>query len=455
VHQELTQIFPDQFIQSVGRDVTGVTPFVKMRINHIHFPLADIIIITGMQCTAAAAELANATAYQGSQQILMGGVVAAGELLVVRHLGLDLLKLLRLNDGRNDCDRDPFFFWGLATTLSRLTNRVCSRTTQMRLDHMRPARIYMAGVHWIGQNAAHGGRIPVFPSVGRRDPHFMQVLNQTIQACVFLEIKSEHLADNRCSCFIEGQLGGVPGMIRIHLVSIGRHCPGQQDPSLVFSLTTTSHPIGNQGTLIFCNGSPNLQEQLVVWILADWMVQKFDPTTTFLPFFQQQHLVNIVPCQTIWGSDHNAVYFPCNHPVSQAVQGCPVQTCTADPIISKNVFWLQDPGLLLNIGSQAFQLLLNGLCLGLMLGRYSRIDRYLHTAPPVSVASAGFPRWGEPAPLSTGTLDPIGSVHPDTPSFPVGLSTGVSWLPPHSELLCVEYTLFSVAEERNRSERRQ
>ena len=82
-----------------------------------------------------------------------------------------------------------------------------------------------------------------------------------------------------------------------------------------------SHPIGNQGTLIFCNGSPNLQEQLVVWILADWMVQKFDPTTTFLPFFQQQHLVNIVPCQTIWRSDHYAVYFPSNHPVSQAVQG--------------------------------------------------------------------------------------------------------------------------------------
>jgi len=75
---------------------------------------------------------------------------------------------------------------------------------------MRPARIYMAGVHWIGPKCRARWPYPVFPPWAR-DPHFMQVLNQTIQACVFLEIKNEHLADNRCSCFIEGQLGGVRG----------------------------------------------------------------------------------------------------------------------------------------------------------------------------------------------------------------------------------------------------
>jgi hypothetical protein len=453
VRQELTHILPNQFIQLVGRDVAGSTTFVEMRINHIHFPLADIIIITGMQGAAVATEMANATAYQGSQQILMGGIVAAGELLVVGHLDLDPLKLLGVNNGRNDRNREPFCFWVFDAALSWLTNRVRGRTTQMRFDPMCTACIHSTSVNWIGQNTSHRSGIPIFSPMGCRNPHSVQVVNQTIQGCVFLQVKCEHFPYYCCFGFIDCHLGRIPRTIRIRLVPVGWLCPGQQDPSPVFGLTTTSHPIGNQGPFIFCNGSPNLQEQLVVWILADRTIQKFNPATNFLPLFQQQHLVNIVPCQTIWRSDHNAVYFPCNHPVPQAVQAWPVQVCTADPIIPKNVFWLQYPALLFNIGHQAFQLLLNGLCLCLMLGRYSRIDRYLHAAPPV-LAASGFPRRSEQFPISTGTLDPIGSAHPDTPAFPVGFSTGVSWLPPHSELSGVEYTL-SVTGARDRSERRQ
>ncbi len=43
---EGAQILPDQFIQLVGRDIASFTPSVNMRINNIHFPMADVIIIT-------------------------------------------------------------------------------------------------------------------------------------------------------------------------------------------------------------------------------------------------------------------------------------------------------------------------------------------------------------------------------------------------------------------------
>jgi hypothetical protein len=454
VGYELTQILPDQFIQLLGWDVAGITMFVKMRINNICSPMAIIIMVAGMQGTAVAAKLAKATTYHSPQQILMGFVIATGSLLIVDQLGLDLLELLCLNNGWDGRDKNPLFFRSFDVTLSRFSDGMCGRTTQMRLDRMRATYVHLTGISRIGQEAAQGGRAPVFLSAGRQDPHAMQVLDQFIQSSVFIQIKIEHLSHHYCFCFVEFHLGGVPGTVRIHLVPIQWSSPRQQDSGPVLGLTAAPHPLGNQGTFVFCHGSPNLQKQLIVWILADRTIQKFNPTAIFLPFFQQQHLMNIIPCQTIRRSDHNTVYFPRTHPVPQLIQTRPIQIRATDPIISIDVLLQQLPFLLPNIGSQPFQLLLNGLCLRLMLSRNSRIDRYSHMAPPISSAS-GFPRRIEQSPVLTDTLDPIGSVHPDTPSLPVESSTGVSWQPPHSELSGVEGTPFLVAGVRNRIGRRQ
>jgi hypothetical protein len=454
VGYELTQILPDQFIQLLGGNVAGITMFVKMRINNICSPMTIIIMVAGMQGTAAAAELAKATTYHSPQQILMGFVIATGNLLIVDQLGLNLLELLYLNDGRDGRNKDPLFFRSFDMALSWFSDGVCSRTTQTRLDRMRATYVHLTGISRIGQEAAQGGRAPVFLPAGRQDPHAMQVLDQFIQSSVFLQIKVEHLSHHCCFCFIEFHLGRVPGTIRIHLVPIQWSGPGQQDSGPVLGLTPTPHPIGNQGTFVFCYGSPNLQKQLIVWVLADRTIQEFNPTAIFLPFFQQQHLMNIIPCQTIRLSDHNTVYFPRTYPVPQLIQTRPIQIRTTDPIISIDILLQQFPALLLDIGSQPFQLLLNGLCLRLMLSRHSRIDRYSHKAPPISSAS-DFPRRIEQSPVLTDTLDPIGSVHPDTPSLPVESSTGVSWQPPHSELSDVEETPSLVAGVRNRIGRRQ
>jgi hypothetical protein len=378
VGYELTQILPDQFIQLLGGNVAGITMFVKMRINNICSPMAIIIMVAGMQGTAAAAELAKATTYHSPQQILMGFVIATGSLLIVDQLGLNLLELLYLNDGRDGRNKDPLFFRSFDMALSWFSDGMCSRTTQMRLDRMRATYVHLTGISRIGQEAAQGGRAPVFLPAGRQDPHAMQVLDQFIQSSVFLQIKVEHLSHHCCFCFIEFHLGGVPGTIRIHLVPIQWSGPGQQDSGPVLGLTPTPHPIGNQGTFVFCHGSPNLQKQLIVWVLADRTIQEFNPTAIFLPFFQQQHLMNIIPCQTIRLSDHNTVYIPRTYPVPQLIQTRPIQIRTTDPIISIDILLQQFPALLLDIGSQPFQLLLNGLCLRLMLSRHSRIDRYSH-----------------------------------------------------------------------------
>ena len=115
--QDLTQIVPDQLIQLVGWDVSSKTTLVEMGVNHIRLSPTYIVCIARMQLARCATEAASTAAHQTPQQVFMGSVIAASNLLVVGQLGLDLLKLLQLNDSWNIRNRDPFFRgdWSMAS----------------------------------------------------------------------------------------------------------------------------------------------------------------------------------------------------------------------------------------------------------------------------------------------------------------------------------------------------
>jgi hypothetical protein len=452
--QHLTQIVPDQLIQLVGWDVSSKTTMVEMGVNRIRLSPTYIICIAGVQLVRCAAEVASTTAHQTPQQVGMGSVVAAGNLLVVRQFGLDLLKLQHLNNGGNICNRDPFFRgdWRMAPIWP--ANGMGGRTAQARLDHAGTSYVNSTGIRGIDQNTSCGGCAPVFATLGCRDPHFIQMLDQTIQRCIFLQIKGKHLTHDRRFRFVDRNFGGISGTIWINLKPINRFGPGQQYPGPVFRLTPTTHPIGNQGTFVFCHRTSDLQHQLVMGILADWAIQKLDLTTIFLPFFQQQHLVNIVAGQTIRLGHHKAINLSGCDFVSQSVQTRSIETSAAMTVISKDVLPRQFPSLLLDIGHQPLQLLFDRLGLGLAQGRDPCINRYSHVVPPGSVASGSLRPSGL-SPALRERLGPIGSVRWGIPVLPDRFSTGVSWLPPHSDSSDAEYTFCSVAEARNRNGRRQ
>ncbi len=336
----------------------------------------------------------------------------------------------------------------------RLTNRMGGRTTQARLKCMGATFIQSTGVGWISQDPSQSGCTPIGDSTGRENSQRVQVLDQSIQSSFFLQIEMKHFPHNGCFDFVNRHFGGIAGMIRVQLISKQWLGPWQQKSSSEFGLTPSTHPIGNQSALIFRHSASNLQKQLVMRIMTERPLQKFELTVAFLPLFHQQHLMNIIPSQTIWRSDHHAVNFPSRYPISQAIQSRPVQVGSADRLISKDIFRRQFPPFLRYIGQQPFQLLFNGLGLSLMLSRYSRIDRYSHKAPPVPPAS-GFPRGNERFPRSNDRLDPSGLVHPNTLSLPVARSTVASWGPPHLSFSSVEASPDMVAEVRNRNGRRQ
>jgi len=52
-------------------------------------------------------------------------------------------------------------------------------------------------------------------------------------------------------------------------------------------LTPSSHPLGNEAALIFGHGSANLQEELVVWILAHGVIDELNVTAPAFQFFHE------------------------------------------------------------------------------------------------------------------------------------------------------------------------
>jgi hypothetical protein len=452
--QDLTQIVPDQLIQLVGWDVSSKTTLVEMGVNHIRLSPTYIVCIARMQLARCATEVASTAAHQTPQQVSMGSVIAAGNLLVVGQLGLDLLKLLQLNNGWNICNRDPIFRWDWSMASVWPAHWMGGRTAQARLDHAGTSYINSTGIRGISQDTSCGCCVPVFATLGCRDTHFIQMLDQSVEGSVFLQIKCKHLTHDRRFRFVDRNFGRISGVIWIDLKPINRFSPRQQNPGPVFSLTPATHPVSNQGTFVFRNRTSDLQNQLVMGILADRTIQKLDLTTIFLPFFHQQHLVNIVPSQTIRLGHHKAIDLSGCDSVSQTVQTRPVEARTTATIISKDVLPWQIPPLLADIAHQPFQLLFDRLGLGLAQGRDPCINRYSHIAPPDSFSSVSL-RQSELSPALRDRLGPIGSGRLEIPVLPDGFSTGVSWLPPHSDSSDAEYTFCSVSEVRNRNGRRQ
>jgi hypothetical protein len=74
---------------------------------------------------------------------------------------------------------------------------------------------------------------------------------------------------------------------------------GQQQARFQFALPPATHPLGDQRAFIFSHGSPDLQQQLIMRVLAHGTVQKLHSAAMLFQFFQHQHLMNIIARQPV------------------------------------------------------------------------------------------------------------------------------------------------------------
>jgi len=95
-----------------------------------------------------------------------------------------------------------------------------------------------------------------------------------------------------------------------------------------------------------------------------------------LQLLYEQNLVDVVARQTVRCRDHDALEAGGRDRIPQPVQAGAAQRGAAVAVIPKDMLQRQVPALSLNIGAQALELLLSGVCLGLALGRDPGVDGY-------------------------------------------------------------------------------
>ena len=153
-------------------------------------------------------------------------------------------------------------------------------------------------------------------------------------------------------------------------------CPGQQTASLILLQASTPHAFGTQTPFVLSHRPSNLYEQLIVGILAHGTIDKLDLAACLFQFLDQEHLMDIVASQAIWGCDDHPIKGGTSDLIPQSVQSWATQTRSTVAIISKNVFVLPLPAMCLALSPQEVSLLLNSLRLRLPLRRHRHIDCY-------------------------------------------------------------------------------
>jgi len=333
--------------------------------------------------------------------------VAGRALLVGVQLGLDLGEGL-LADDRRDRHRDPVLFGprGMALTGPGRQQRRPAPAGRRYLGAVgqRPACVGR-----VAQDAAHAGRGPARLARRGGRPQFGQPRGELIQGCPRLQVPVEQLRDQRRLPGLCPDRGRVARTVGIQAVAERRAGPRQQRARPQPGVPAAPHPLGDQRALVLRDRAADLQQQLVVRVVAHRPVQELHVAAVAGQLLDQQHLMDVVTRQPVRRGHQHDINIGQRRMISQPVQPRPAQAGAAIPVIAVNVLVLQLPAAPGHRRTQPVKLLLDGLRLRLAGGRHPRIHRRPHQAPPRRSASGRAPHPGTPGAPAADRPDPTGA----------------------------------------------
>jgi hypothetical protein len=107
VLQNLAQITPDKILKLACRDIPGAATLWPHKGSPLRLARAHVVVVPGVQMTAAAGAAAVAAADQAPQQIRMHAVVPPRHAAVLRQPLLHAIELSLVNKRRHAGDRNP------------------------------------------------------------------------------------------------------------------------------------------------------------------------------------------------------------------------------------------------------------------------------------------------------------------------------------------------------------
>jgi hypothetical protein len=260
------------------------------------------------------------------------------------------------------------------------------------------------------QHPAHARHVPAWLAGGGRNLRFTQPERDRVDSHARFEVPGEHLLYDRRCAGLGLHARRIARMVKIEPVAKERPAPGQQLSRTHVRQAAAAHPLAQQCALVFGDSPPDLQQQLVVGILAHGPLQELDRTAVLLKFLNKEHLVHIFAGQPIWCGHHDPVKLRQAGSVTQLVKSGTIQARPTVARIAKHSTFLHTLPLLLNVAAQAGELLVDRLGLGLPGGRDPGVQRDPHQRPPVGEREVLLlPLVGSSSAGGADTPDPSGS----------------------------------------------
>jgi hypothetical protein len=97
---------------------------------------------------------------------------------------------------------------------------------------------------------------------------------------------------------------------------------------LQLAQASSPHAFGNKRALILGDRTTDLQQEVVMGILAHGAIQERDLTAVALQLLEQQHLVDIGARQAIWGRHQYQIQYQIQRPRCDRIAQ-PIQTGSA------------------------------------------------------------------------------------------------------------------------------
>jgi len=307
VQQHLAHISPDQVVQLSNRQQARGALLRARRLQQRSLAITGVVGVARIGRASGTCQLAQPTTDHGTQEILMLGVIAAGDALIVLEFFLDHLKLFLADDGRDLSHHNPVF-WRHALDTAVASPDWFERGNPSGCRSIVIAScIHCTRIHRSCQNMTDGAIAPMEAAARSAHPKLPQMFSQPAQRMPVLLLVGKHLRHRCCFRRLQAHPCWITWMGRVCTIPIGGRSPRQQRAGTILLQAASSHAISNQVALVFGHRSADLQHELVVGILAHRPLEKLDVAAAFFQFLDQEHLIDLLAGESAWGRDQNPI----------------------------------------------------------------------------------------------------------------------------------------------------
>jgi hypothetical protein len=305
----------------------------------------------------------------GAQQIVVGGIVAAGEALVVGELGVHVRKDLGADHSGDGGHEHPLLGWAPDTGDAAGAGWVPRGMALAGGTRGVPTGIDRAGVGGVAQELAQRVCPPAAACARARHAPRLHPRGELGQRHPVLQLGGKQLADHGRLRRLQRDARRVTRPLQAEPIAGGRTRPGQEQPRLVCAQPPAAQPpaaqpLGDAGAFLLGHRPAHLQEHLVVGILAHGPLEELNATAMPLELVEQEHLVDVVAGQPIRGSHDDPVQRSRRDQIAPPVQARPAQGRPAGGLVAEDVLGCYLPavrGVGGDVRPQALELILDGL----------------------------------------------------------------------------------------------